>query len=86
MHGDPQVDYYAIGMTALPYTVYDWMSMDNMRNAVNDEGMEQDIDGEDNINFDSLDLDSLGLEGMQQFNMGDQEEEGMPEDMDSESD
>ena len=65
------MDYYAIGMTALPYTVYDWMSMDNMRNAANEE----DQDQSDAVDFDSLNIDSL--EGMQQFNMADLDDGGI---------
>ena len=34
--GDVGVDSYALGMSAMPYTVYEYMSMQNMQSAVQD--------------------------------------------------
>jgi hypothetical protein len=48
--GDTQIDFYAIGPSVVPYSVYDYYSMQNMANAANEEtsGMQQE---------DDLDLD-----------------------------
>ena len=34
--GDSGIDSYALGMQVIPYTVYDYMSMQNMRSSVDD--------------------------------------------------
>ena len=34
--GDSGIDSYALGMQVIPYTVYDYMSMQNMRTSVDD--------------------------------------------------
>ena len=60
MKGDAQIDYYSLGMTVMPYTVYDWMSMENMMGAAKD--------GQEDFNFDNIDIDSLG--GMDMGGMG----------------
>jgi len=40
--GDTQIDYYALGPSVVPYTVYDYYSMQNMANAVDEAGEEGD--------------------------------------------
>lgn len=34
--GDVMIDQYALGMSTVPYTVYDYMSMQNMQSAAQD--------------------------------------------------
>lgn len=33
--GDSQIDFYALGVSAMPYTIYDYYSMQNMMSSVN---------------------------------------------------
>lgn len=35
--GDSQIDYYGLGASVIPYTVYDYYSMQNMMNSMNDD-------------------------------------------------
>ena len=35
--GDSQIDYYALGASVIPYTVYDYNSIQNMVNSMGDE-------------------------------------------------
>ena len=72
MKGDAQIDYYSLGMTVMPYTVYDWMSMENMMGAAKD--------GQEDFNFDNIDIDSLGGMDMGGMDMSGFDGE-MPDDM-----
>jgi len=35
--GDTQIDYYALGVSVVPYTVYDYYSMQNMMKGAQDD-------------------------------------------------
>lgn len=60
--GDVGIDSYALGMSAMPYTVYEYMSMQNMKSAVDDYNSDYDSNSytvtgeqdEDPIQVDSV--------------------------------
>jgi hypothetical protein len=54
--GDAQIDHYALGMSTIPYTVYDYMSMQNMMSAAQD-AQEGDPSDSEPINIDSIEVD-----------------------------
>jgi hypothetical protein len=53
--GDVAIDQFALAMTTIPYTVYDYMSMQNMMSAAQDatEGEPSDTDS---LNFDNIQM------------------------------
>ena len=42
--GDHQIEYYALGVSVSPYTLYDYYSAQNMANAANTEDVSENED------------------------------------------
>lgn len=57
--GDVNIDSYALGMSAVPYTVYDYMSMQNMMSAAQDA---QDGDPDEQMDIDNIEIGGDGGE------------------------
>ena len=51
--GDLGIDSYALGMQVIPYTVYDYMSMQNMRSSIEDYTFDQGYDANNQAESDA---------------------------------
>lgn len=52
--GDVAIDSYALGMQVIPYTVYDYMSMQNMMSNADDMQYGEGYDANQQMNIDSV--------------------------------
>jgi len=56
--GDVGIDAYALGMQVIPYTVYDYMSMQNMMGEAQNMQYGQDYDDNEPMNIDNIQFGS----------------------------